>query len=370
MDTKWMIGCVLFPVFTLFFTSSVSGQTAPPGVVTLRYCEYRPFQDMKFSDRFRASASRTEATKKTLLEIEKRTGGRIKHNYQCVESHFNGMDFLSAIKVGKYDLGGGPNILFQPARFPIWQCSQLMFLGGPAPWASINAWNELAFTNSQLKEEFDRQGMKFLGAFSYPSALISRKPIAEPQNLRGMKLRVMGQKAKWVVSLGGTVVPVVNYSVTEALREGIIDGMMGYPYVLYKYRSQDHCKFFVRTPLANSVIYDTWMNLNTWRKIPTDLQRIYEETWRETYPRLAIEYGRAEVGNLEKTFKDAGVKFLDLTHDQYGKWKASSASLANRYIEKMARMGVDGKKIIEEFEKLYRKHEKKESLLLMTRGRR
>jgi TRAP-type C4-dicarboxylate transport system substrate-binding protein len=141
-------------------------------------------------------------------------------------------------------------------------------------------------------------------------------------------------------------------------------------YVLYKYGSQDHCKFFVRTPLANSVIYDTWMNLDTWRKIPTDLQKIYEETWRETYPRMAVQYGREEVAKLERAFKNSGVKLLALTRDQYRKWKASSAFLANRYIEKTARMGVDGKKIIEEFEKLYRKHEKEEPFLLMTRGSR
>ena len=358
MDRKWIIGSILLFGLASFFIFPIPAQTAPPEVITLKYCEFRPFQDMKFSDHFRASASRTEAVKKAFLEIEKKTGGRIRHNYQCDESSIRGMDFLSAIKVGKYDLGGGPNVLFQPARFPLWQCSQLMFLGGPAHWASLKAWNELAFTNSQLKEEFDRQGMKFLGAFSYPSILIARKSLAEPENLRGMKLRAMGQAAKWVVSLGGTVVPIVNYAVPEALREGIIDGIVGYPYVLYKYRSQDHCKFLVRTPLANSIIYDIWINLDTWRKIPADLQKIYEETWRENYPRIAIDYARAEVTGLEKAFKDSGVRFLDFADGQYGKWKASSAFLADQYTKKMAKMGVDGQKIIEQFEKLYRKHQK------------
>jgi len=198
--------------------------------------------------------------------------------------------------------------------------------------------------------------MKFLGAFSYPSILITRKPLAEPENLRGMKIRAMGQAAKWVVSLGGTVVPIMDYAVTEALKEGIIDGIIGYAYVLYNYRSQDHCKFLVRTPMANSIIYDIWINLDTWRKIPADLRKIYEEAWRETYPGIAIEYVRTEVAGLEKAFKDSGVRFLDFTDGQYGKWKASSAFLADRYLKKMAKMSVDGKKIIEQFENLYRKY--------------
>jgi TRAP-type C4-dicarboxylate transport system substrate-binding protein len=359
MDAQSMNGCIRFLILAAFFHFPIQAQGAPPGVVTLKYCEFQPFQDKKFSDRFRASASRTEAVKKTLIEIEKRTAGRIKHSYRCEKSFVRGMDFLSAIKVGKYDLGGGPNILFQPERFPVWQYSQLMFLGDSDPWAALKAWNEFAFTNLLLREELERQGMKFLGAFSYPSVLINRKPLRKPENLKGMKLRAMGQEAKWVVSLGGTVVPIINYEVEDALREGIIDGVMGYPYVLHNYHSQVYCKFLIRTPLANPVIYDTWINLDTWGRMPADLQKIYEETWREFYPQMAVEYGRAEVASFEKAFKDAGVRFLDLTPDQYQEWKASSAFLVNRYTQKMDKLGVDGKKIIEDFGTLYGKYQQK-----------
>ena len=355
MDTKWMIRSILFLGLVSSFSFPIQAQTAPPEVITLKYCEFQPFQDMKFSDHFWASPSRTAAVKKTLLEIEKRTGGRIRHNYSCDGSLARRMDLLSANKVGKCDLGGGPNVLFQPAQFPIWQCSQLMFLGMPTIWASFKAWNELAFSNFQIKEEFERQGMKFLGAYSYPSVLISKKPVSEPENLRGMKINAMGQAAKWVVSLGGTVVPTIGYSVAEALRDRIIEGIVGYPYVLYKYHSQDHCKFLVRTPVSNSIIYCNWINLDTWRKIPPDLQKIYEETWREYYSREAIQYGRAEIARCEKAFKDAGVELFDLTRSQYGRWKASSAFLTNRYLAKMSRMGLNGNKIIGEFEILYKK---------------
>lgn len=107
MDRKWMIGSILLFGLASSFSFPIQAKTAPPEVITLKYCEFRPFQDMKFSDHFRASASRTEAAKKTLLEIEKKTGGRIRHQYQCDKSSIKGVDFLSAIKGGKYDLGGG-----------------------------------------------------------------------------------------------------------------------------------------------------------------------------------------------------------------------------------------------------------------------
>jgi hypothetical protein len=81
MDRKWIIGSILFLGLVSSFSFPITAQTAPPEVITLKYCEFRPFQNMKFPDHFRASASRTEAAKKTLLEIEKKTGGRIRHQY-------------------------------------------------------------------------------------------------------------------------------------------------------------------------------------------------------------------------------------------------------------------------------------------------
>ena len=162
-----------------------------------------------------------------------------------------------------------------------------------------------------------------------------------------------------MVSLRGTVVPIVNYEVEDALREGIIDGVMGYPYVLHNYHSQVYCKYLIRTPLANPVIYDNWINLDTWRRMPADLQKIYEDTWLEFYPQMAVKYGREEVANLEKAFEHAGVRILDLTPDQYQEWKASSAFLVNRYTRKMDKLGVDGRKIIEDFGTLYEKYQKK-----------
>jgi TRAP-type C4-dicarboxylate transport system substrate-binding protein len=223
----------------------------------------------------------------------------------------------------------------------------------------MKAWNEMALTNPKLKEEFDRQGVKFLSTFGYPTTFISRKPLAELSDFKGLKLRAVGATAKWVSSVGATAIPLTFYEVTEGLARGVIDGTMGYLYVHVPYKFHDFCKNFTATPVSNNLIVNTWMNLDTWNKLPPDIQKIVEETWREYYPKAIAKHAGEEISKQFKTLRDSGVKIIELSPTQYAKWRESAAFLVDDYVAKVAKLGVDGKKIIEEFEKLYKKYEKK-----------
>jgi len=339
------IGFLIFSLFLFLYPQPSSAQTKP--II------------LKYSDPSKAGTARTKAAEDTMLEIEKRTGGRVKHEFYWAESLIKAKDTPDALKAGTCDVAGAPNVVYHPARFPIWQFSQLMFLGGPDIWGVIQAWNEMAFTNPKLKEELDKQGIKFLTSFGYPSTIICKKALAEPADFKGLRIRSVGPTAKWISSMGATAVPLTFYEVTEGLARGVVDGTIGYLYVHFAYKFHDYCKFLTYTPIANTFIFDTWMNLDVWKKLPPDIQKIYEETWREFYPKAVIKHCDEEISRLLKTFKDAGGKIIELNPAQYAKWRDSANFLKDDYLKKMAGMGVDGQKIIEEFERLYKKYERK-----------
>lgn len=314
---------------------------------------------LKYSDPSKSGTSRTDAGRDTMLEIEKRTGGRVKHEFYWAESLIKAKDTPDALKAGTCDVAGAPNMVYHPARFPIWQFSQLMFVGGADLWGTIKAWNEMAVTHPKLKEELDKQGIKFLAGFGYPSTIICKKPLAEPGDFKGLKIRAVGPTAKWVSAVGATPVPLTFYEVTEGLARGVVDGTVGYLYVHFAYKFHDYCKYLTYTPIANTLIFDTWINLDVWNKLPPDIQKIYEETWREFYPQAVMKHCDEEISNLLKTFKDAGGKIVELTPDQYVKWKKSAVFLLEDYSKKMNSMGIDGPKMIDNYEKLYKKYERK-----------
>jgi TRAP-type transport system periplasmic protein len=314
---------------------------------------------LKYSDPSKEGTARTDATKETMLEIEKRTGGRVKHEFYWSESLVKAKDSLEAVRAGTCDVAGAPDMTYHPGRFPIWQFSQLLFLGGPDLMGAMKAWNEMALTHPKLKEEIDKQGVKFLGTFGYPTTFMSKKSLTELSDFKGMKLRAVGATAKWLSSIGATAIPLTFYEVTEGLARGVIDGTMGYLYAHVPYKFHDFCKFFTATPVANTLIVNTSMNLETWKKLPPDIQKIYEETWREYYPKAVVRHTDEETSKQLKALRDSGVKITNLTPVQYAKWKESANTLDDDYVAKMKKIGVDGRKIIEEFERLYKKYEKK-----------
>lgn len=314
---------------------------------------------LKYADPSKAGTARTDAVKDTFIEIEKRSGGKVKHEFYWAESLMKAKDTPDALKAGTCDVAGAPNIVYQPARFPLWQFSQLMFLGGADVWGVIKAWNEMATSHPKLKEELEKQGMKFLTSFGYPSTIISRKPLANPGDFKGQKIRAVGPTAKWVSAMGASAVPLTFYEVTEGLARGVVDGTVGYLYVHFSYKFHDYCKYLTITPIANTLIFDIWINLDTWKKLPLEIQKIYEETWHEFFPQQVIKYTDKEVSILLKTFQDAGGKLVELTPEQYGQWKKAASFLKDEYVKKVNSLGVDGRKIIEDFEKLYQKHARK-----------
>lgn len=163
---------------------------------------------LKYADPSKSGTARTDAVRDTMLEIEKRTGGRVKHEFYWAESLIKAKDTPDALKAGTCEVAGAPNVVYQPARFPLWQFSQLMFIGGADVWGIIKAWNELASTNPKLKEELEKQGIKFLTSFGYPSTIISKKPLADPGDFKGLKIRAVGPTARWVSAMGATPVPL------------------------------------------------------------------------------------------------------------------------------------------------------------------
>jgi len=314
---------------------------------------------LKYADTGAADVTRCRAAKDTMFEIEKKTGGKVKHEFYWSESLMKAKDILEGTRVGTADVGVSPAMIYHPAIFPLWQLSNLMFIGGPDLWGATKAWQEMATTNPLLKAELEKTEVKHLGFYGYPTTIFTKKPVEKLEDLKGMRIRSVGAAAKWFSSVGATAVPMTFYEVTEALARGAVDGTIGYIYAHYSWKFHTYCKYLTLTPIAHTCIINTYMNLNTWKKLSPDVQKIYEEEWLTLYPKLFVKYTDDELAMQLKAFKDAGVKFIELTPAEYTRWRNSAGFILDDYSAQMAKIGVDGKKIIEEFEKLYAKYERK-----------
>jgi TRAP-type C4-dicarboxylate transport system substrate-binding protein len=343
--TIYLTSILIFSFFVLFPHEPGPAQVKPMVI--------------KVADTGAETLTRNKAAKDVLQEIEKLSKGRVKHEIFWSEGLLKAKDILEGAKVGTCDVGSTPAMVYHPANFPIWQFTNLMFLGGNDIWGAMKGWEEMAKTDPVLQEELRKTGVKHLAFYGYPSTFMTRKPLAKLEDFKGVRMRSVGATAKWVSSVGGTAVPLTFYEVTEALARGTVDGTLGYLYAHYAYKFHDYCKYFLATPVANTCIINVFMNLNTWNKLPGDIQKIYEEAFQDLYPRLCAKYNDEDAAKELKAFKDVGVTTIELTPAEYNRWKESAKPLFDAYYEKVGKMGVDGKKIVADYEKLYKKHERK-----------
>jgi TRAP-type C4-dicarboxylate transport system substrate-binding protein len=153
---------------------------------------------IKYADPSKAGQARTRAAEETMLEIEKRSNGRIKHEFYWSESLLKAKDVLKGVQGGTCDAGDTTAIQYHPARFPVWQFIQIPFITGDDAYAVTSANNELYDVNAQLRQEFEKQGVVLLSTSSLtPTVILSTKSIQKQADFKGLRIRAIGGMAKW-----------------------------------------------------------------------------------------------------------------------------------------------------------------------------
>lgn len=329
---------------------------------TLTYCDIGFCADpiiIKYADPSKAGTSRTKAVEETCKEIEKRTNGRVKHEFYWSESLVKAKDIFKGIQAGTCDVGDATAVVYQITRFPVWQFIQQLFIGGDDQYGVTKACNAMYEQNTYLKKEFDDQGVIFLTTSALTPTLINtKKELRDTKDFEGLRVRAVGPVAKWVASLGAAPNPLTFYEVTEALSRGVIDATQTYLYATHAYKFYEHCKFLPLNGVSH-IFIDYFLSADTYKKMPADVQKIYIDTWRNFYVDQCVKYHDEERDAQIADFKKAGVTVYKLTPAELAKWKEAAAPVNETYYKAMQDKGIDGKKIVADYQALYDKFERK-----------
>ncbi len=314
---------------------------------------------LKYSDPGVAKMARPKAAQDTMKEIERRTGGRVKHEFYWSQSLLKSPDNFMGVKKGTCDLAFTIALIYHKNRVPIWQFSQLLFTGGPDQYGVQRALNELYDTNPILKKEFDDSGVQLLTTNALtPTIIINKAPLREAKDFKGQRIRSLGAVAKLVAAMGGIPNPMKFYEVPEALARGVLDGTQSYIYASHSYKHYDYCKYCLMTPVSH-IPSDYTMCPDTLKKMPPDVRKIYLDTWRDFYLERLVKHTDEEREMHLADFKKAGVTMYTLTPEQLAEWKKVAEPINEEYYKEMEKKGIDGKKIVEQYQALYDKYERK-----------
>ena len=132
-----------------------------------------------------------------------------------------------------------------------------------------------------------------------------KTPIKTPDDLKGLKIRVMNSKTAiaMVKALGGAPTPIAWGELYTALQQGVVDGAENNPPSFYTNRHYEVCKFFsmdghTRIPDILMVSVKVWNKLpervREWLQQAADDSSVYQrKLWREK-TQEAIEESKKE----------------------------------------------------------------------------
>jgi len=142
----------------------------------------------------------------------------------------------------------------------------------------------------------------------------------------------------------------------EALQKGVVEGTFGPIEVLKGWRQAEVIKY---TTDCYDVGYTTCMfvvmNLDKWRALPPDIQRIFEEVstdWIDVHGKAWNDLdaeGRSYTLSL-------GNDIIPLSAEQQQLWRSAVRTVIDEYVVDAEKKGLDGKKYVDLLFDLIKKH--------------
>ncbi|MCM4157925.1 TRAP transporter substrate-binding protein [Gramella sp. AN32] len=159
------------------------------------------------------------------------------------------------------------------------------------------------------------KGLTFYDAGS--RSFYSKTPIKGPEDLEGLKLRVMESQTaiQMVKLLGGSPTPISSGELYTALQQGIVDGAENNPPTFYLTRDYEVCKYYIldeHTAIPDELVIGTPL----WNKLTKQEQEWLKEAAVESTEYQKEIWRKAELHALEEV-KKAGVTVFEAKKDEF-----------------------------------------------------
>jgi len=181
-------------------------------------------------------------------------------------------------------------------------------------------------------EEFWLRGLCYYDAGSRSFYTI-QKPVEHPDDLKGMKIRVMKSitAVKMVQSLGGSPTPISWGELYTALQSGVVDGAENNPPSFYLSHHYEVCKYYSLD--EHTMIPDVLLiSSKTWNRLTSQ-----EQSWLEEAVSKSVIYQRELWQKSEKEALDSVISHgVEIIYPDKGAFKDRVDDVYNDLLENEA----------------------------------
>ena len=230
---------------------------------------------------------------------------------------------------------------YQAGRFPVFAAAELPFqVSKPGPGsAAVDKW----YRNYSATEMKD---VRVCFAHVHIGTLHSKKPISEPSQIKGMKIRPSnGTMAQTMSLLGATNVQVSAPESRDALEKGVADAIT-FPWnSLISFNIDKAVKNHTDMRLYAAAF--TWVVNPTWySKLSVAQKKVMDDHCNNDWAgKVGTAWGDDEdsgQGKLEKQ----GHNIVQLTPQQLDAWKKAVEPINAQWVEAVGKAGINGQQVL------------------------
>lgn len=279
-------------------------------------------------------------------EIQKATKGRVKITPYWGGTLLSRRENTQELLKGVADLG----YISPRTGYPL-MLGSLGFPFGAGDWKVV--WNIYKDLRKQFPEiDAEWSALKIM-AYSVSSnyQLISTKPVRSIADLKGMIVKATGAYVEVIKELGGDGIFVPMGETYVALQKGTIDACLAPYSTITAFKFNEVAKFVTVLDLTSSVRPTRAMNLNSYNKLPKDIQGAFDKSIEFWSEQDNLWRYKDDVAGYELA-KSTGVEIITLPKVELNKiYKAADRAMLKE-AKKLDEKGLPGTKLYQATRKL------------------
>ncbi|NLM20802.1 MAG: TRAP transporter substrate-binding protein DctP [Peptococcaceae bacterium] len=299
-------------------------------------------------------------SKEAAKRVEEKTNGRVKINTYFSESLLTYGDTITGTASGVADIAFVDAGLFS-GQFDLNMVFGRFIPATPPQEVVSKVFREMIDTYPELNAELEEKNLRWLSIIGTTGEHLhtGKKQVRVPADVKGMKIAVVGESARWFESLGAAPVGVAAGDFYMSLERGLVDGQWAHWPAIYGFKLAEVTKYHTLFGKDGASLAFTGflINNNTWNSLPPDIQEIMVECYNWANDEL-IKANQEEVKAAIESAEQRGNTFIELTDDELNLWAETMEQINQAWIESTEAQGKPAQKLFDALFELIDKYNK------------
>lgn len=263
-------------------------------------------------------------------------------------SLYNFNETLEAVQDGLTDIGW-VGALWEPSKMPLQNIMFATPFVTSDPVLAVEVLNEMNDTIPEMREEWTKHNLVFLGASVNDTYhLLTQFPVETLDDLDGRKITAAPALGPWLSGTGAIAVSGGLPAMYEQMQTGVAEGTVIIPTGAYPLRLHEVAPFVTLVDTGVTTTGGLAANADSWASWPEDVQKVLLELGRE------YSLGHAQVVKdrheaVLKLMEEEGATISTLPDSEKQRWVEVLPDLGAVWAETVSGAGLPGADIMKRF---------------------